>query len=224
MPVAQASVQRQILIPKASKKPEPAPVDGAESERAAALRAERVARQERLRELQLDLAALRSFNECYRRVSREQLITDGYLLAGAPIKGTRMLGAEHRTAEGNALLLKAKDVLYALLFGDAGSHTRLDRVERELLTLTLPRNKANSLAFMQAATELAAAGTWQDPESVSNDERAENVIVEVEYGEVKEEWIGEGILTALRLINHLEVNEQVLYARMINVEQSTLVD
>ncbi len=35
--------------------------------------------------------------------------------------------------------------------------------------------------------------------------------------------IGHGIVTALRLINLLELNEQVLYARMTNVEQSTLI-
>jgi hypothetical protein len=29
---------------------------------------------------------------------------------------------------------------------------------------------------------------------------------------------------AARLINNLEINEQVLYARMINVEQSTLIE
>jgi hypothetical protein len=122
------------------------------------------------------------------------------------------------------LFQNAKDVLYGLLFGDSSTYTEFARVERELLTLTLPRAKAGPLEFMQAATELSAAGTWQDPDSVSNDERADNLIVEVEYGEIKEEWIGDGIVAALRLINNLEVNEQVLYARMIDIEQSTLID
>jgi len=35
--------------------------------------------------------------------------------------------------------------------------------------------------------------------------------------------IGDGIKTALALINNLEINEQVLYARMENIEQSTLI-
>jgi len=30
------------------------------------------------------------------------------------------------------------------------------------------------------------------------------------------------VLVALALINHLEVNEQILYARMTNIEQSSL--
>ncbi len=75
---------------------------------------------------------------------------------------------------------------------------------------------------MRASTELAAAGTWQDPDSVSNDERADNVLLEVQYGDTKDERVGDGIIVALSLINNLEVNEQVLYARMIDVEQTTL--
>ena len=99
----------------------------------------------------------------------------------------------------------------------------LERGPQELLTLALPRFKAGALDFMRASTELAAAGTWQDPDSVSNDERADNVLLEVQYGEVEGELVGHGIVLALTLINNLEVNEQVLYARMINVEETSLI-
>ena len=44
----------------------------------------------------------------------------------------------------------------------------------------------------------------------------------MEYGEVATEAVGRGIKLALRLINDLEINEQILYARMENVEESTL--
>jgi hypothetical protein len=92
------------------------------------------------------------------------------------------------------------------------------------LTLTVPRFKAGALDFMRASTEISGAGTWQDPDSVSNDIRADNVILEVEFGEVTGELVGRGIVRCLSLINNLEVNEQVLYARMINVEESTLIE
>ncbi|MBK6431227.1 hypothetical protein [Candidatus Amarolinea dominans] len=59
---------------------------------------------------------------------------------------------------------------------------------------------------------------------MSNDARADNVIMEVEYGEIVGEAIGHGIVRGLSLINNLEVNEQILYARMINIEQSTLIE
>jgi hypothetical protein len=121
------------------------------------------------------------------------------------------------------LLVGGKDVLFGLLFGDASTNTKLDRVQQELLTLALPRAKAGALDFMRASTELAAAGTWQDPDSVSNDERADNVLLEVQFGETADELVGRGIITALSLINSLEVNEQILYARMINIEETTLI-
>ena len=148
---------------------------------------------------------------------------DGRLAADAPAKGTQLLTSTHRSDAGEALLLLAKDTLFALLFGDASSNTQLDRVQHELLTLAMPRGKAAALDFMRAATELAAAGTWQDPDNVSNDERADNVLLEVQFGETADELVGRGIVAALSLINSLEINEQVLYARMINIEETTLI-
>jgi hypothetical protein len=71
---------------------------------------------------------------------------------------------------------------------------------------------------------LSGAGTWQDPASISDDARADNVILEVEYGEIHGELIGRGIIRCLTLINNLEVNEQILYARMMDIEQSTLIE
>ena len=183
----------------------------------------RAERQERVRALALDITGLGSFIAEHAGVSREGLITHGYLATDAPAKGTALLTARHRTAAGEALLLHAKDVLFALLFGDASMNTDLARVQQELLTIAVPRAKAGALDFMRASTELAAAGTWQDPDSVSSDERADNVLLEVQYGEIEAELVGDGIVLALSLINNLEVNEQVLYARMINIKDTTLI-
>lgn len=221
---AKSPQQREIILP-ATPKPDGGDLRSATPAIAGSEHdaAERAARIDRIRAYKLDRTSLRAFIQRYRETSRDKLIAGGLLSGTSPAKGTALLGPEHRSPQGNALLQQAKDTLYALLFGDETSHTQFARVQRELLTLTLPRRKAPALGFMQAATELAASGTWQDPKSVSSDERAENVIVEVEYGEIAEELIGDGILVALRLINNLEVNEQVLYARMIDIEQSTLI-
>jgi hypothetical protein len=75
---------------------------------------------------------------------------------------------------------------------------------------------------MKATTELSAFGTWQDPESVSNDQRADNVLLEVEYGEIDGELVGHGIVRALSLINSLK-SMTILYARMINIETRSSV-
>jgi hypothetical protein len=198
-----------------------------EIDRRAEREAKETARRERLdrvRALGMDDAALAEFSGAYRGVDRAALQKDGRLAKDAPEKGTALLGPEHRSDEGEALLQRAKDILFALLFGDESTGTHLDRTQQELLTFALPRAKAGALDFMRASTELAAAGTWQDPESVSNDERADNVLLEVQYGDTADERIGDGIIVALSLINSLEVNEQVLYARMIDVEQTTLIN
>ena len=193
----------------------------AQSQRESKARAERI---ERLRQMKLDHCALVEFLETYRGADRARLVSEGLLIATAPAKGTTLIRDEHRTALGNQVLQKAKDLLFGLLFGDDTTDTHFNRIQRELLTLTVPRHKAGALEFMKASTELTAAGIWQDPEGVSNDERVENVIIEVEYGETRDEWIGDGIVAAIALINKLEMNEQVLYARMIDIEQSTLIE
>lgn len=43
------------------------------------------------------------------------------------------------------------------------------------------------------------------------------------WGVNAEEVIDDGVVVCLSLINNLEVNEQVLYARMIDIEQTTLI-
>jgi hypothetical protein len=191
-----------------------------EVEAKARARAERLVR---VRELALNRAALEAFIERHSGITRERLIEDGALRSDAPHKGTLVLTTEHRLPAGDALLVEAKDVLFALLFGDRSTNTELERTQHELLTIAMPRFKAGALDFMRASTELSAAGTWQDPESVSNDERAENILLEVQFGETADERVGAGIVLALSLINNLEINEQVLYARMINVEETTLI-
>ncbi len=185
--------------------------------------AERAALLNRVRHMDLDLPSLTAFIEKYRGLDQNTLILESLLHPGFPEKGTALITELHRTPQGDALLTLAKDMLFALLYGDEASGIRFDRSEREILTLTLPRAKAASLAYLKATTELQAHGTWQDPEQVSNDSRADNVLIQVEFGEIKGEWIGNGIVTALGLINNLEINEQILYAHMINVEQSTLI-
>lgn len=180
-------------------------------------------RLDRVRAMGFGEDDLRTFLDQYAGVTRESLIESGHLRPEAPVKGTALLTSADRTEAGDELLTRAKDVLFVLLFGDESMGCHLTRGEQELLTLALPRFKAHALDFMRAATELTAAGTWQDPDSVSNDERADNVLLEVQFGEVEGEKVGNGIVVALTLINNLEVNEQVLYARMINVEETSLI-
>jgi len=185
------------------------------------LRAQRIARLEKM---QLDEPKLDAFIKKYDHCRRKHLEDEGFLNPSPPQKGTNMIAPKYRSAKGEQLLNESKDILFAIMYGDESTFVNFDRIEQELLTLTLPRFKAHALDFMKATTEINSMGTWHDPDGVSNDERADNIILQVEYGEVASERIGDGVLTTLRLINNLEINEKILYARMINVEQSSLVD
>jgi hypothetical protein len=216
----------QLLAHVMAARP-PAPVretvrEAAAREAAREPEQERAERLDRIRQFQLDRERLAGFVHHYEGLTRERLEAGGLLLAPPP-KGSALVGPEHRSPAAAALLQEAKDLLYALLFATGEEGVRLDRVERELLTITLPRAKAHAIAFaMQAATEIGTEGTWRDPHRMADDDRAPNVLLQVEYGEIAEELVGNGIASALRLINNLEVNEQVLYARMENVEESAL--
>lgn len=184
----------------------------------------RTARIERVRALAIDAEAVRAFVAEQRDTDRAALQADGRLAADAPAKGEELIAAQHRNPTGEQLLERTKDVLFALLFGDEHTGTRLPRTQHKLLTFALPRAKSSALAFLRASTELPAAGTWQDPDDASNDERTDNVLLEVQYGDTDDELVSSGVIAALRLINHLEVNEKVLYARTIDVEQTTLIE
>ena len=184
---------------------------------------QREARIERVKELGMDVDKLRDFIARHRSVDRIGLIREGLLLADAHPKGTFLIPPSQRSQAGNTLLEQAKDYLYAFLFGDDATNAKFNRIQQELLTVTVPAFKVSALDFMKATTELSAQGTWQDPESVSNDLRADNTLLQVEYGEIEGELLGDGIKIALSIINNLEVNEQILYARMENIEQSTLI-
>lgn len=183
----------------------------------------RAQRASRVKEMGLDRERLQRFLVEHAHHDRMLLIESGLLAGDCPAKGTHLIEPGFRSEQGEALLQLAKDMLYGLLFGDESTSTRFERTQRELLTLTVPRLKADSLDFMKATTELSALGTWQDPRGAANDMEADNVVLEIEYGEIEGELIGNGIVLSLRLINNLEINEEILYGRMENVEQSTLI-
>ena len=76
--------------------------------------------------------------------------------------------------------------------------------------------------YMKGVTELRGKGTWFDSKTNSPDYIVDNVLLEVEYGETESEISGNALKSCLQVINDLEINEDVLYLRMINIEQSTL--
>ncbi|MEM1207577.1 MAG: hypothetical protein AAGN66_30360 [Acidobacteriota bacterium] len=185
--------------------------------------AERRKRLERIRGMALTEDQLRETKERLRALDRGTLEAEGYLV-DAPHKGKEALRSRHRSAAGEALLQEAHDLFYALLFCDERQGVQLRRTRRDFLTVTLPSVKAGSLErFMLAVTEMEVQGTWLDPEGVSDDIGATNKILQVEFGDSDDDAVSDGLLVALGMINDLEVNEEILYARTEELERSTLV-
>jgi hypothetical protein len=176
----------------------------------------------RVRPLRLDETALAELTARLSAVDRDRLAAEGHLV-DVPGKGGPLITPAQRDAVATAPLCEAKDLVHALLFGDEADGVALPRVARELLTLTVPAAKLGVFSFLgEAATEIGARGTWRDPAGTAHDAGAANTLVQVEYGETAQESVGRGLVAALRVINDLEVNEQILYARMEDVEESTL--
>lgn len=182
---------------------------------------ERAARTARLRLLGLTEEALPGYIRRYRALDRRVLQAEGHLL-DPPRQGGPLIPARHRSARGEDLLREAKDVLYGLLFGAEDEGVRLHRTTRELLTLTVPRAKLHAVGFLtRAAAEIAVQGTTV-PGRGPGEEPAPTTLLRVEYGEVAGELVGNAIAAALRLINHLEINERALHGRMENLQESPL--
>lgn len=158
----------------------------------------------------------------FNSFDRDRLEEQGFLKK-PPRKGRRVLKNKHRSSKGNELLDRAKLLLFALLYGDKDSNVMLSRIQNELLSITVNRRKAHCLLpFMKAVTEIRGKGTWIEGNSA--DVTTDNVILEVVYGETSSELIGNAIKSCLKLINHLEINEEVLFFRMMNIEQSNLLE
>ncbi|PPK70612.1 hypothetical protein V5P93_000508 [Actinokineospora auranticolor] len=128
-------------------------------------------------------------------------------LVDPPPPGGAMIGPAQRTAHGEDLLRLAKDLLYAALFGEPTHGVLLDRVRQESITLTVPRWKAEVFTFIhRGPTDLDSDGA-----------------IHLSYGEVEPGVVSDAVVAALRVINRLEINEEVLYARMIEQGQGTLI-
>lgn len=176
-----------------------------------------------LKHTQMDEAKFLEWaSSAWELCSRDVLVEKLYLLTEAPKQGTAVISDAFRTGGGQKLLFEAKAMLWAALYGEADMHVKLERVERELLALTVPVKKAHVFNFFESVTQIGVSGTWRDPDNVSSDENAANMVLQVEYGEVASELIGDTVMVCILLINLLQVNEEILYATSTNVEQSTL--
>lgn len=162
-----------------------------------------------------------NFIDKYRKTTREEFEASGFLI-NPPHKGLASIEIQQRSRKGQALLEEAQDMLYSVLYGDETIRVNLTRGREEILTIMLPQSKSDSLFFLKAVTEVNASGTWRDPDGVSNDDHANNIGFQIDFGDNEMGTNGTAAFVALNLINLLQVNEEILYAYMEKVERSSL--
>ncbi len=179
------------------------------------------ARLDRIKNLNYIDKDLIEFIEKYKKTKRQDLELLGYII-DAPHRGLDLIEPSKRSKEGEELLQRSKDLLYVALYGDTSINVKITRNQEEILTLVLPEGKKDTFTFLKAATEIKCNGTWKDPESISNDEHSNNIELQVEFNDNEQGVIGTAILVALNLINLLQINEEILYARLEKVQRSSL--
>jgi hypothetical protein len=164
---------------------------------------------------------IHSFIDAYNNISRSELLDAGFLI-NPPHLGLHKIESFQRSQKGEMLLEEACDILYVVLYGDTSMNISIPRSRVEILTIIIPENKSDIFNFLKAVTETKITGTWNDPEEVSNDDHTNNIGFQIEFSDTKDGILGTAAFVALQLINLLEVNEQILYARLENIERSSL--
>ena len=102
--------------------------------------------------------------------------------------------------------------------------------DSELLTLQIRRDKAYYFDFLNKAhTEFPTVGYWQ-PEEEPSKPPEPNVQIDIQYKDIPQnhpdrecaEAVGKRIIDLLKRYNQLSVKEDLLYARTVPIEETTL--
>jgi len=116
---------------------------------------------------------------------------------------------------------KRKKVDYAKGMSTEDSISRIlyspkkDAVDKEILTIEVPRNKSHHLNFLKAYTKFNTKGVWKGIQD-------NNIQIEIEFKDAKDEHYGNELMNLFRKLNKDKIKEQVLYVRTEPVEESTL--
>ncbi|GAJ05114.1 unnamed protein product [marine sediment metagenome] len=112
-----------------------------------------------------------------------------------------------------------KDELNALLYAEE-IQKACKAEDRELLSIIVPRSKACNFDFLTGKTEWKVRGKWKRPDEGFDIEK--NVQLDVEFKDAADECVGKRVIDLLKAYNKKLVDETLLYARTIPVEEGTL--
>lgn len=90
-----------------------------------------------------------------------------------------------------------------------------DAVDKEVLTIEIPRSKLKELDFLDTYTKFSTKGKWKD---IVDD----NAQIEIEFKDAKNEKYGLKLMSLFNKLNKEKIKEKVLYVRTEPIEESTL--
>ena len=89
------------------------------------------------------------------------------------------------------------------------------QVDKELLTIEVPKKKSKHLGFLKAYTKFNTKGVWKNIDD-------DNVQIEIEFKDSKDERYGNELMSLFKELNKKDIKEDVLYVRTEPIEESSL--
>ena len=119
--------------------------------------------------------------------------------------------------ESTMLKKKIKNLLY-----DAKSYKGEKAKDHELLTITVLKDKFRHFNFLTNHTDWNATGYFKDKILDVKFDKENNVIMQVEFLDTKNEKIGKELKKSFNRLNEIEIGESLLYMRTQPLEESSL--
>lgn len=119
--------------------------------------------------------------------------------------------------ESTMLKKKIKNLLY-----DVKSYNGEKAQDHELLTITVLKDKFRHFNFLTNHTDWDATGYFKDKILDIKFDKENNVIMQVEFLDTKNEKIGKELVKSFNRLNNIEIGESLLYMRTQALEESSL--
>jgi len=97
--------------------------------------------------------------------------------------------------------------------------------DKELLSIVVLRKKAKHFDFLEGYTRWRTVGSWreiQEGKVVHEFPEEKNVQLDIEFKDKPDESVGTRLMELFKEFNTKEVDEELLYARTVPIEESSL--
>ena len=119
--------------------------------------------------------------------------------------------------ESTMLKKKIKNLLY-----DANTYKKEKAQDHELLTITVLKDKLPHFNFLTSHTDTNATGYFKDKILDIKFDKENNVVMDIEYLDTKNEKIGKELIKSFNRLNDIEIGESFLYVRSQPLEETSL--